>query len=116
MHYRAAAAAAIRAGVRERRCYARPHLLGQERADMAPRFLAAYCCARKGCGGFRYVHAALANNEPLECSQCGDRFPKRTHMLPEPRRPPTGCGVAGARAQGLYKRPRERRQRSSWCC
>ena len=52
---------------------------------MAPTFAAAYCCARKGCGGYRYVHVALANNEALECAKCGQRFPKRTHLMPLPR-------------------------------
>ena len=52
---------------------------------MAPTHAAAYCCARRGCGGYRFVHLAVANNEPLECRKCGDRFPKRTHLMPQPR-------------------------------
>ncbi len=73
---------------------------------MAPRFCAAYVCARKGCNGYRYVHLAVQNNEPLECTRCGSRFPKRTAMLPEPRRPPrdaTPRRPAAAKGKGTGK-------------
>ncbi len=71
---------------------------------MAPRLCAAYCCARKGCGGYRYVHLALANNEALECAKCGDRFPKRPCMIPEPRRPPRDeARAAGSKGKGKGK-------------
>ena len=73
---------------------------------MAPRFCAAYVCARKGCNGYRYVHLAVQNNEPLECTKCGSRFPKRTAMLPEPRRPPrdaTPRRPAAAQGKGKGK-------------
>jgi hypothetical protein len=52
------------------------------------RYLPAYCCARKGCGVYRYAHTAAANAEDLVCSLCGDAFPTETWMVPEPRRPP----------------------------
>ena len=52
---------------------------------MAPTHAAAYCCARRGCGGYRFVHLAVQHNEALECAKCGDRFPKRTQMMPLPR-------------------------------
>ena len=55
---------------------------------MAPTHAPAYCCARKGCGGYRFLHHVVENNEALECAKCGERFPKRTHMMPLPRRPP----------------------------
>ena len=70
---------------------------------MAPKFLAAYCCARKGCGGYRFVHSALAHNEPLECSQCGDPFPKKTWMLPEPRRSLRDEAARGRGPKGTTK-------------
>ncbi len=52
---------------------------------MAPSHAAAYCCARRGCGGYRFVHLTVTNNEPLECLKCGSAFPKRTHLMPLPR-------------------------------
>ena len=62
---------------------------------MAPRFLPAYCCARKGCGGYRYFNAVVANSADLVCSQCGDSFPTETWMLPAPRRPPRDAAARG---------------------
>ena len=59
------------------------------------KYLPAYCCARQGCSGYRYVHAAVANAENLVCSICGDAFPTETWMIPEPRRPPRDAAARG---------------------
>ncbi len=69
---------------RHTRRRARAALLGSQRF-MAPSHAAAYCCGRKGCGGYRFVYLTVANNEALECAKCGSAFPKRTHLLPLPR-------------------------------
>ena len=62
------------------------------------KYLPAYCCARQGCSGYRYVHAAVANAETLVCSICGDAFPTETWMIPEPRRPPRDAAARGSSA------------------
>ena len=59
------------------------------------RYLPAYCCARKGCNGYRFVHAAVDKAEDLVCTVCGDAFPEQPWMLPEPRRPPRDAAARG---------------------
>ena len=62
---------------------------------MAPTHAAAYCCGRKGCGGYRFAYLTVANNEPLECAKCGSAFPKRTQMMPLPRERRRAASTSG---------------------
>ena len=62
---------------------------------MAPTHAAAFCCARKGCNGYRFMFAALADNEAVECTKCGQRFLKKTVMMPLPNRAPRDAAEKG---------------------
>ncbi len=72
---------------------------------MAPTHAAACCCARKGCGGYRFLHLAVENNEALECAKCGQRFPQRTRVMPLPRarRPPRDDAKGRDKGKGKGK-------------